>query len=240
MKYGELKLIREKKNYTAGFCMLKKELSELTEYFPLLHPDEKTYYESIKVDRRKISYLLGRVAAKEAISILNPNNELQSIFIDYGIFNFPVVKSLSHSNIQVSITHCEHIGIALAFPEEHPLGIDIEKIDETKTDSIKTQISANEIELALNNTITLPAGCTLIWTIKEALSKIFKTGLTMEFKILEVESIKKTGDIYTSTFLNFAQYKAISCISKAYVCSIIVPKKTTIDLEMFWNNFTNL
>jgi 4'-phosphopantetheinyl transferase EntD len=140
----------------------------------------------------------------------------------------------------VSISHCDNFGVALAFPEEHPLGVDIEKSDMRRTDTMCSLVCAEEAALISNCNLSMSIGCTVIWTIKESLSKIFRTGLTMDVKISEINSLKKVDSIYISTFRHFAQYKAISGCAGDYICSIVMPKNTTPALDHFWDSFTGI
>lgn len=118
-------LKREDANFKASFCVVNEALSELVKQTSILHPEEKAYYKTLKFDRRKKSYLLGRIAAKQAVFKLLDNKLINSFSIAFGVFYFPVIKHVENKNIQVSITHCDSIGIALAYSEEHPLGIDV-------------------------------------------------------------------------------------------------------------------
>ncbi len=240
MYKGEILLKRKDGHFKAGFCIVNKDLPDLIQETSILHPDEHAYYKTLQFDRRKTSYLLGRIAAKNAISeLLITKQAVQSISIQSGIFQFPVVKYVQHQNIQVSISHCNNFGAALAFPEEHPLGIDIEKIDEHKIDTMKSVICDEELTLMENHFLPVLIACPIIWTIKESLSKILRTGLTIDFNILEIESIEKVGSMYVSTFRYFSQYKAFSCQIGDHVCSITLPKNTSSDLNHFWNAIAN-
>ncbi|TCN57658.1 4'-phosphopantetheinyl transferase [Flavobacterium circumlabens] len=239
MNKGKIELRRNGKNFEAGYCFIKGELNSLLKYHDLLSNSEQSYYDELKFERRKASYLLGRITAKNAVCELS-QADIKSVSIEFGIFHFPVVKKHPAQNIQVSISHCGDIGIALAFPEEHPMGIDIEKISFDKVSTMKTTMSLNEIELIdLHPDLTLATGCTIIWTAKESLAKIFRTGLTIDFKVLEIDSIEKIKSCYVSHFRNVSQYKAISFHLNEYICSLVIPKKTTIDLDFFLKIFTN-
>lgn len=233
MHTGKLLLKRETKNYEAGCCILKCSMPEILKEVPLLHPQEKAYFDTLQFDRRRESYLQGRIAAKKAVNALHPHADLSSILIDQGIFQFPVVKSAAVQNIQVSISHCDGIGIGMAFPEEHPLGIDIEQIDDNKTAAIKGQLSDKELSLLPGCGLSLTNGCALLWTVKEGLSKIFRTGLMMNFHSLEIQTLEREGPFYISTFSNFAQYKAVTCLTALYACSLVLPRKTTVELDAF-------
>ncbi|SFE51849.1 4'-phosphopantetheinyl transferase superfamily protein [Chitinophaga sp. CF118] len=240
MKKGEIILKRENRNFNAGFCIIKQELPDLINKIQLLHQDERNYFDTLLFDKRKADYLLGRIASKKAIGELTKEENMDSISIGFGIFQFPVVKSSVNRNIQVSISHCDNLGIALAFPEEHPLGVDIEKLDNNKIDVMRSQVCANEFDLISSSDLCLPTGYTVIWTIRESLSKIFRTGLTMDNKLAEIKTLIKVGTVYVSTFRHFSQYKAISCCAGDYVCSIVLPKNTVPVLDLFWNSFTEI
>jgi 4'-phosphopantetheinyl transferase len=233
---GHIILKRQEGDFRAAFCLLRGDLPFLEDRLRVLHPTEKAHYESLKFGRRKQSYLLGRIAAKTAVSTLLQINDPASFYIGFGVFNFPVVKGL-RGNTQVSISHCDDTGIALAFPEEHPMGLDIEEISDRRLDAIESQLSGEEKKLLQDCGVSPATGFTLAWTIKEALSKVLKTGLTVDFKILEINSIKSSGAAYTSTFRYYDQYKAISCHSGDYACSVILPRKTTADLDPFFACF---
>src|SRR5690349_10561122 len=113
LKTGNILLRRENRNFNAGFCLLNEKLPDLKKCIGLLHPDEKGYYDTLKYDKRKASYLLGRIASKAAISNLLEEEDMESISIGFGVFNFPVVQRSVGGNIQVSISHCDNFGVAL-------------------------------------------------------------------------------------------------------------------------------
>lgn len=234
---GPIILDRKKVSFKASFCIIRSDLPGLEEQLKLLHPNEINYYKSLVHYKRKLSYLLGRVAGKKAISeIIGEDGEL--IFIDFGVFKFPVIKSTKNHNIQISISHCDNIGIVIAFPEEHPLGVDIERIQDKNLEAIKSQLTIAEVNLLAVAEIEFPIGSLIMWTSKEAISKIFKTGLTTEFKVFEIKSLIKRESMYLSTFTNFSQYKAITFQSGDYVCSIVVPQNSIADLDRFANSFS--
>ena len=232
-----IKFLRKKKNYVASFSIVKNNLPELISELDLLHISEKYLFSKFDFDKRKHSYLLGRISAKKAINKLIPDEKANSFFIDSGIFSFPIVKSDKNYNIHISITHCDDIGITIAFPEEHPIGIDLERIKQSRIEAMKICITPFELNLLNEYSISEKIGCTLIWTIKEALSKVLKTGLSLDLKTLEIKEIQKTNSIYISTFKNLIQYKAISFQSGDYICTLIIPQHSEVDLFSFWSTF---
>ncbi|KAA1244368.1 4'-phosphopantetheinyl transferase superfamily protein [Aquimarina sp. RZ0] len=236
MYSGQILLGRENELFRAGFCLIKATLPGLLERSNMLHPSESMYFNTLKYDRRKTSYLLGRIAAKNAVlQQINQEVAPNSFSVTYGVFQFPVVKHLPSNNIQVSISHCDQIGFAVGFPEEHPMGIDIEKIDADKIEAMKSMICAEEFDKINTLPVSILIGSTLIWTIKEALSKVLRTGLMIDFKILEIGELKKEEESYTSTFKHFSQYKAVSYHVGDYIYSLVLPKNTSCDLVQFHN-----
>lgn len=219
---------RAEDKYATGFGLVSNIHSNTTDYHSLLHPEELKYLESLKYPIRRKSYLLGRISAKKALNQIT-SQPSSSIFIDKGVFQFPVVNYIKQKNIQVSISHCNEFGIALAFPEIHPLGIDIERIDDNKIKTIQSQLTQKEILLSDSDNLPLNIFYTILWTIKESLSKILKTGLTLDFNFFEIASLKRSGQIWECTFTNFIQYKAVSFCIDEYIISVVLPKNTTMD-----------
>ena len=215
--------------HDAGFCLCTKSFIKNNNIDDFLHRDELDYLEKLKVEQRRQSFLLGRIAAKQAIASLVKVNDLTTIAIQYGVFQFPVVKHNFNNNLQVTISHSHDVGVALAFCEEHPMGVDIERIVPARLNAIKDNLSDSELELLENSRLSLIEGCTAIWTMKEGLSKALKTGLTVDFKVLEIILLKNHGLYLTCTFKYFAQYKAICFPVSDYFCSIVLPRNTDID-----------
>ena len=237
MHTGKFLLHREKKDFTATFCLLHEDLASLKKHINMLHPEEKAHFDTLKFEKRQADYLLGRIAAKTAVKGLTSTENIQSWHIDSGIFEFPIVKSLHNANIQVSISHCGKIGIALAFPEAHPMGIDIEKVNPNRLKAIESQITEKERTFMSESTLPYLQVTFMIWTMKEALSKVIKTGLMIDFKLLEIDSFQQEDDQFVCTFSHFGQYKAITYYANEYTCSIVLPKNTKPELKQFHEAF---
>ena len=238
LNQGILLLNYERKDFIAGFSLYSSPDQVSDQFFHLLHPSELSHYNSLKFEKRQQSYISGRIAAKKAISGLLPAVSLSSFSIDEGVFKFPVVKNLP--NVQVSISHSGNITIALAYPEEHPMGIDIEKLDDQKLDSMRSQICDSELGLTNQLNLSPSTSCTMLWTIKETLSKVLKTGLTVNFKLLKIKSLQRQGSHYIATFTDFHQYKTISYCTRDYVCTIVLPIHTVVDLSQIWSALAGL
>lgn len=206
-------------------------IENCTEAVKLLHPNEAEYFRSLQYERRQRSYLLGRYSAKRAAAVLIGEDQLDKIMIDRGIFTQPVVVHANHSNIQVSISHCDNVGISIGFPEAMPMGIDIERIDNRKIETLEAQMTALEQGAIRWLPYPAPVKLLLLWTAKEALSKILKTGLMIHFKFLEIDHFEIMDGFIYSCFEGFPQYCTLSYIIEDYVCSITYPKRASFSIE---------
>jgi 4'-phosphopantetheinyl transferase len=239
MKKGKLFLKRKDEFFEAGYCIAKGTKDDIPKMINTLHANEEAYYYSLKHERRKASYLIGRFAAKEAVLELT-GKDAKQIHVSNGIFNFPVVKGVQPDNIQITLTHCNDIAVAIAFPEEHPLGVDLEKIDAERHTVIKEIVNAGEMAQALKEGVKKEEVFIFFWTVKEALSKILRTGFACNTEIFQIKEFYRTCNSFESRFLNFIQYKGYTIQSAGYVCSIVLPDKTSVELEDFNRSFIHV
>jgi len=228
----KLRLIRSENTFVATICCVflscETDYKRLVQY---LHTQECKYYKNLKFEKRIRSYLIGRFAAKRAIAALIEENNLKDIAIEYGIFNQPLI-AFNKKNIQVSITHCDDFGAAIAYPEGHPMGIDIEKINMDHIDVLERNITADEKEKIDSCPFSYETGLTLLWTAKEALSKILKTGLMTSFEVFEVSRIELYDNFTICYYKNFAQYKVASFTIGSYMVSVAYPLRTNIQFDI--------
>ncbi|HLA04649.1 MAG TPA: 4'-phosphopantetheinyl transferase superfamily protein [Syntrophales bacterium] len=237
----ELFLQRPDEHFRAGICFCSfPDPSQYHEIVKMLHPQEMDYYDTLTFEKRKHSYLIGRYAAKQAISALTGGkNDLQTILIQQGIFNQPIATSVREQNLQVSIAHCDELGAALAFPEAHPMGIDVENVCAERCSAMESQMTMAEKNMIKGLSCSYERLLTLLWTVKEALSKVLRTGLTTPFSIFEINKIESRSDHFLCFFENFGQYKALSFDVGMSVCSFVFPIKTemTIDIPLIGRMF---
>lgn len=230
----KIKLSRKNQLFEAAVGMVKGNLDQLTPHLNLLHEEEQMRYDSMNFKRRRLSYLLGRYSAKSALTHLRKDVSPNRIWIDSGIFHFPVVKCSQMPNAQLSISHCSNIGITAAFPEAHPIGLDLEKICESKIKTFLNQTTDDERALLSKIGLDNIVGYTGLWTIKETLSKVIKTGMTINFGLLEVGDIEWEDGILKSSFKHFKQYHTYTKINDPFSFSLTFPKKTKVNLDHVW------
>lgn len=221
----------EKKQYTAGisFADFKQYQHGDLEMNNVLCFEELNEYKMMRFEKRKQDYLLGRYCAKNAIRQIVKDVSMPDIYIRNGIFNQPIAEYRKNEALQISISHCDSYGIAVAFQSDILMGIDLEIVKERNFKTIKSQLTDREIEqIGLHQSQAL---YTVMWTIKEALSKALKIGFTVPLNIYEIEEIYFNGTFYNSTFVNFPQFQAVSYIIDSYSITVVYPANinTTAD-----------
>lgn len=217
--------------FPAAIAVVNQPLAVLKEMrHSFLHVNELGFFDTLRVSKVQHSYLLGRYAAKSALGAFMDDVVLTDVQITSGIFQQPVLHLADGGNIQLSIAHTSERGMAVVFSEGHPMGVDIEAIDLNQSDTIREVLTSAELnKLSLINS-DVNKSLTLLWTMKEALSKVLKTGLMTPFSLYEIESVECIEDTVLCNFVNFPQYKSLSWISGNHACSIVLPRKSVLDM----------
>ncbi len=226
-----IQLTRGEQAFAACLALVNGAFEELSGHLEMLHPEEKAVFQSYEYELRKKSYLLGRLSAKVAVMGYASLKEAESVWIDSGVFNFPVVKCPFVSNVQVGITHSNDIGLSIAFPEVHPVGVDLEEINKEREDVVLSQLTnaeTGQLRHLFKNDVE---AYTLLFSMKESLSKILKTGMMLNFKFLEMKDLQWEDGVMKAAFKNFGQYKAYGFIAGVYALTIVLPARTTPDFS---------
>lgn len=202
--------------------------------FSILSDAELAYFDSLPVVRRQTSYLLGRFAAKNALASLIGEDDYRTISIEPGIFGQPIVRYRRSLGYNISISHNRSQAVAVAFDTGHPMGIDIEEFDPTLYETLLSAVPEEELRFLDRSKKPSPELLLILWTMKEALSKVLRCGMTTPASVLAVASLDRLGNYtYQSAFRNFGQYKALSWASEALVMSIVLPLRTEIEFDPF-------
>jgi 4'-phosphopantetheinyl transferase len=198
----------------------------------ILGQSETAYFSTLRFTRRQESYLLGRYAAKIALAEILSEPELRTIEIERGVFEQPVVRYDRKPRWDITISHAEGLAVAVAYPAEHPMGVDVERIESTRRETILSQLSEKEVgwvDASLTDALPL---ATALWTAKESLSKALRTGLMSPIKIYDLsEFMVIDSGIGEAFFENFAQYKARAWMGSLYALSIALPKRSALTLD---------
>jgi len=198
----------------------------------ILHPHELAQYERLTVPRRKTSFLLGRYVAKQALAVLLRESVYANIEIVPGVFTQPIVKFPTPEPVGVSITHAGELACALAFPQIHPMAIDVERLDTKSIEAMQSQMLPEELRPDALPQLSALVRCTILWTAKEALSKVLQCGLMCPFTLLETVALRQDASCYVGYFRNFGQYKFHAWVLQDHVISIVLPKWTTMPVDL--------
>lgn len=237
----EFNLFRDEDAYHCALSLLPSsqyaELEAQKELF--FHASELKVFSRFKHENRKKSFLLGRYAAKQSLSKLCGEEDLTKIQVIKGIFGQPVVKYKS-SLWDVSISHCAEWAVALAFPLVHPMGVDVETVDSGRINAMKSQFTLDENQWVMSKGPSQESILsTVVWTVKEGISKLIKSGFMSPFSIYELDLKKSEAThpaLHVSYFRNFGQYKAVSLVSDHHVLSLVLPKLSILDGKR-WQDF---
>ena len=235
LSYKVMDLIFENTNMKITTILCMSRIQELTSIdynkFDFLCDKEKEYLKTICNKRRILSFILGRYASKIAVGRALKIKDMKLIHIKNGIFNQPIVEGKAETGVQISISHCENIGISVAYPQHVLLGIDIEKIEKKRYETLKRITTEAEMKLISNNDKPL-FYLTLLFTVKESLSKCLKTGLTVPIEILSVNKLMNDDKGYYGQYLNFGQYQFRCVEFENYVISLTYPKDLNLKSDI--------
>ena len=219
----QLKLYRSgfKGALTLGFLCNTNQTSD-AQLQSFLCPDEIQHYQSL-TNLKRIAFFNGRYIAKRCLSYTIPGIRMQDLSITNGIFGQPLLSG--NADLHLSISHNDQASACIIFPRSHPMGLDIQKLQYDNTSAIKSQLTTEECEID-------EYFYTHLWASKEALSKILQTGLLIPFSVLEVRDIEFLDGFVINYFKNFWQYKAISFQWQDYICAIVLPANTHLDMPV--------
>ncbi|MBW4080574.1 4'-phosphopantetheinyl transferase superfamily protein [Paenibacillus sp. S150] len=186
---------------------------------------EKDQYYSFKYPRRRNSYILGKLAAKMAVA--GEHDDLAGIQVDHGILCQPIVAGRTRG---ITITHCDDLGAAIDYDPRLLLGVDMELVDEKAMDALR-RITSKEEEGLIHGLGPEPAFLTLLWTAKEAMSKVIQTGFTVPTELFEIKSCVRGEQGVISQFTNFPQFKALSILREKYVFTVVLPGKAMTEMS---------
>lgn len=229
-----IRLLRADAAFTGYFASIGAEaypaLRERAE--AILHPAELAYFRPLPAEARRVSFLLGRYAAKCALlRRLGPVN-LSAIEIRFGVFKNPIVCFPLEEPWHVSITHSDTVACALAFPAAHPMALDLEHIDAARTRVMATQCRESERSELAAIGLTEDAACTVLWTAKEAVSKALGTGMMTPFELFEVQAVESLGGgQFRGLYKAVGQFQFRAWILGDTVLTIALPKNTRMEFD---------
>ncbi len=147
-----------------------------------LKDDEFEIFKKFKIKKRKVEWLSGRIAGKNAftsyISSLHCTNRVSNISILNNQARAPYI--VNYPELYLSISHSNEYAVAVIAPFK--IGIDIEKI-ESRPDALAHYFCSQEEQALLEKEPMRKDGLlTFFWSRKEAVSKFLQLGGKLNFK----------------------------------------------------------
>lgn len=198
----------------------------INEAIERLTVEELNLYHSFLYDKKSKDFLTSRYIAKGVLGTLL-SCPFENIHIQKGIFGQPYIAAPVPHNLRISISHTEQYSFALSHSEAFPIGIDFEAIDVNHQNAILSQLTYSDKRLIdlHHNHFTEVEVLTLIWSLKESISKALLTGMLTPFGLFEVSTLEMKGDIGLATFKQFPQFIGMFQLFDGYVFSLVLPKK---------------
>lgn len=145
---------------------------------------ERTAYERL-APRARVPWLLGRIAAKDALRQLLWDAGAGPVFpaevpVGNDASGRPLAEGALAGGVRLTIAHKDRIAVALAHPDR-PVGIDVEPVTADPGALVRIALAPGELalaeRLAAQEGTGLPAALTALWCAKEAAAKAAGTGL---------------------------------------------------------------
>ncbi|SDM25943.1 Phosphopantetheinyl transferase [Catalinimonas alkaloidigena] len=194
-----------------------------TEPEAYLHPLEFAQYQTLRIPARQTSFLLGRFLARQTLHTYL-GEASPDVYLTSGVFQQPLVVG-TPTSVGVSLSHTADQAACLVFSEEHPMGVDLERVQPGNWENIGSQLTPHEKGL-WDGKESMDAFYTRLWTVKEALSKVLRTGLTVSMEFYEIASVTRQKDLTCCQFKHFLQYKALTFAWNACFCTVVLPAES--------------
>jgi 4'-phosphopantetheinyl transferase len=216
-----------KVNGHVSLCIIRADFSKIDKLKnEFLHNDELYSLASYTHEKKKMSFLLGRYASKNALCLLDTYKK-PAVF--YHIENGPLGEPfVTNADYQISISHTNNWATAIASTKPIPFGIDIEEISNLDKIDLTSFYLNMEEYFMFDFTDPNAIKCS-IWAAKEALSKLLKSGLTIDYNLLSLKNVKSHGNVMHIEFKNFHAYKAL--LFKYNDCIICIATYKNVEIN---------
>ena len=148
----------------------------------VLNDDEFQIFKRFKIKKRKVEWLSGRVAAKQAFACytasLHNTNEISKTSILNNQERAPYI--VNYPELHISISHSHEYAVAVIAPFK--IGIDIEKIEPRPDALAQFFCSQEERAMLEKESMRRYEWMTFFWSRKEAVSKFLQLGGKLNFK----------------------------------------------------------
>lgn len=200
-----------------------------------LGPSEAEQAAGFRFPAKKQGFVLGRLAAKRALGALLDEPDLRRIEIRAGVYGQPLIRHPRAGSVEVTVSHSHGLAVALAYPAEYPMGIDLETVSAVSAQSVIGELGASPPELTWLATGSLDdaTACCVLWTAREALGKALRIGLNSPLGILALSEIRAEGKgAWSGRYLNFPQCQILSRVQSGRVLTLAMPREAELSSRL--------
>lgn len=196
-----------------------------------LNDAEKTRLAGFRHDRRRKSFIHGRLAAKAALSVYFPGIDPQSIEIGSGVFDQPIIVGGGDDlqGMSVSLSHSDRFAVAVVFHRAHPLGIDVDLPTITDVPAILDGIAPDVRDMIRAHDLDDHGAACLLWVARESLAKTITTGMMTPLELYAPSSIDRKGACFEVRYANFGQYRTLIWPGAQGWLGLTLPDQTEFD-----------
>ncbi|MFE6905303.1 beta-ketoacyl synthase N-terminal-like domain-containing protein [Streptomyces erythrochromogenes] len=193
-----------------GWCLARRRWSDPASQELVMRrylgAAEREVYERL-APRARVPWLLGRIAAKDALRGLLWDGGAGPVFpAEVPVGNDPAGRPLAEGPLtggfRLSIAHKDRIAVALAHPAR-PVGIDVEAVTADPDALVRIALGPGELglaeRLAAQGDFGLPAALTALWCAKEAAAKADGGGLGGRPKDWRVTGDRDPGELLVTS-----------------------------------------
>ena len=159
-----------------------------------LGPDEREHLDSLTVERRRLDWLLGRWTAKQTLILASVFEESDvahpsRLEILPGSDGSPrVTISGEVSPVSISLSHRAGRALCCVW-QGGAVGCDLELVEPRSEAFCRDYFTSREQAVIASEGATgLSVTANSLWSAKESILKLLKTGLTVDSRLLEVEA----------------------------------------------------
>ena len=133
------------------------------------------------------------------------------------------------------MSHSHGRAVALAFPAQYPMGIDLETVAAVSPATIVGELGASPPELTWLATggVHDATACCVLWTAREALAKSLQTGVNSPLGVFALGEIHAGGDgSWIGRYLNFPRCQCLSQVQDGRVLSLALPAEAALSAPL--------
>lgn len=178
----------------APVCLARANAVEVPPGTAWLTEEEARIHDGLRFERRAADWRLGRWVAKGAVAAAlgldgaRPE-DIEVLAQSSGAPTARLVGERDARPVSMSLSHSGGVGFAAATTDVLGLGCDVETIEARSDEFVSDYFTAAEQRWIADGEDARDARANLLWSAKESALKALGTGLTIDTRSVEVESV---------------------------------------------------